>query len=87
MRDPKGLYRRARSGEVQSFTGISDPYEPPTDAELVIDTTSVRVDVVVDQILEYLDAAVWSLASPVATEADRPNDFYSNDAKSVCGSA
>lgn len=39
-RDPKGLYRRARAGEIPDFTGIDSPYEPPADADLVIDTTT-----------------------------------------------
>jgi adenylylsulfate kinase len=38
-RDPKGLYRKALRGEIPNFTGISDPYEPPVDPELVVDTT------------------------------------------------
>lgn len=42
-RDVKGLYARARRGELQSFTGIDDPYEPPDRPELVIDTTSAGV--------------------------------------------
>ena len=37
-RDVKGLYQRARSGEIQGFTGVSDPYEEPLAPELVIDT-------------------------------------------------
>ena len=37
-RDPKGLYARARRGEIERFTGVSDPYEPPTTAEVVVDT-------------------------------------------------
>lgn len=37
-RDPKGLYRRARRGEIQNFTGISDPYEEPVHPELIVDT-------------------------------------------------
>jgi adenylyl-sulfate kinase len=37
-RDPKGLYARARAGEIDGFTGVSDPYEPPEDPELVVDT-------------------------------------------------
>jgi adenylylsulfate kinase len=40
QRDVKGLYAKARRGEIANFTGISDPYEPPTAAELVIDTTT-----------------------------------------------
>ena len=43
-RDPKGHYRRARAGEIRDFTGIDSPYEAPTDAALVIDTTSTSVE-------------------------------------------
>ena len=48
-RDRKGLYARARAGEVKDFTGISSPYEPPRDADLVIDTTTTTVDEAVDR--------------------------------------
>ena len=37
-RDPKGLYKKARAGEIKHFTGIDDPYEAPENAELIIDT-------------------------------------------------
>ena len=50
-RDVKGLYARARRGEIANFTGISDPYEAPERAELVIDTTKVPVDEAVRQVL------------------------------------
>ena len=50
-RDPKGLYAKARAGLVKHFTGVSDPYEPPTDAELVIDTDSTSVEEAVTSIL------------------------------------
>ena len=43
QRDPKGLYRRARAGAIQQFTGISDPYEPPHDPCLRLDTSSCSV--------------------------------------------
>ena len=39
-RDPKGLYKKARAGEIPNFTGISDPYEPPVNPELVIHTAA-----------------------------------------------
>jgi len=42
-RDRKGLYARARRGEIPEFTGISSPYEPPQDADLVLDTTGTPV--------------------------------------------
>lgn len=51
-RDVKGLYARARRGEIKSFTGISDPYEPPLCPELTLDTTELPVDDAVRQVLE-----------------------------------
>jgi len=55
-RDPKGMYARARRGEIRSFTGIDDPYEPPENPEIVLDT--VGSDPVANgrRILEYLAA-------------------------------
>jgi sulfate adenylyltransferase len=55
-RDRKGLYARARAGEIHDFTGISSPYEPPEDADLVIDTADTPVDAAVRQILDELEA-------------------------------
>jgi sulfate adenylyltransferase len=55
QRDRKGLYARARAGIVKDFTGISDPYEIPTDAELTIDTAATEPDQAADQILRYLE--------------------------------
>jgi sulfate adenylyltransferase len=53
-RDVKGLYAKARAGEITGFTGIDDPYEPPLDAELTIDTTTVPVAEAVEQIMGLL---------------------------------
>jgi adenylylsulfate kinase len=53
-RDVKGLYRKARAGEIKEFTGISAPYEEPLAAELAIDTDRNSVSDCVDQILSYL---------------------------------
>ena len=53
-RDGKGLYARARAGRVTSFTGISDPYEPPEDAELVLDTTALSAEDAAERILTHL---------------------------------
>jgi sulfate adenylyltransferase len=55
-RDPKGHYARARAGEIRDFTGIDSPYEEPTDADLVIDTTVTPVEGAVTRIRELLDA-------------------------------
>jgi adenylyl-sulfate kinase len=53
-RDVKGLYKRARSGELESFTGISDPYEPPLSPEVQVASHEVTVEHGVAQILEGL---------------------------------
>lgn len=53
-RDRKGLYARARRGEIEQFTGISSPYEVPTDAELVIDTTGRTLADELDEVLDHL---------------------------------
>ena len=63
QRDVKGLYARARRGELSHFTGIDDPYEPPVAPELVLDTTRLTVDAAAARVI-----AAWEdlTASPVA---------------------
>lgn len=56
QRDVKGLYKKARAGEIPEFTGISAPYEPPLQPELRLDTTSLSVEQSSRRILEYLEA-------------------------------
>ena len=53
-RDPKGLYRKARRGELANFTGIDSPYEAPEGAEIRIDTTAMSVEAAADLIIAYL---------------------------------
>jgi adenylylsulfate kinase len=53
-RDPKGLYQKARSGAIPSFTGISAPYETPDNPELVIETDKYSTTESVEKILDYL---------------------------------
>lgn len=53
-RDVKGLYRRARAGEVKEFTGISSPYEEPNHPELVVKSGELPLEVCVTQVLEFL---------------------------------
>ena len=53
-RDVKGLYARARRGEIRNFTGIDDPYEPPEHPELTLDTRALSVDQCVDRVLGRL---------------------------------
>lgn len=53
-RDPKGLYQKARTGEIKEFTGINAPYEEPAGPEIVIDTENQSLDAAVDLIISYL---------------------------------
>lgn len=70
-RDPKGLYRKARSGEIPQFTGISAPYETPEAPELVVNTARYDVEESADQVIAFLEqtgylAPSLSLASAAA---------------------
>jgi adenylylsulfate kinase len=53
-RDPKGLYKKARAGELKGFTGIDDPYEAPLKPELVLDAGKKDADTLADEVLAYL---------------------------------
>ena len=55
-RDPKGLYKKARAGEIKGFTGIDDPYEEPSNPELVLKTADHSVEQCVQQCLELLSS-------------------------------
>jgi sulfate adenylyltransferase len=57
QRDRKGMYAKARAGIVREFTGISDPYEVPTDAELVLDTTDMSPEEAAQRIFLHLEKA------------------------------
>jgi bifunctional enzyme CysN/CysC len=54
QRDPKGLYKRARAGEIKDFTGISAPYETPIDPELTVNTSTTPVDSCAQEIVDYV---------------------------------
>ena len=56
-RDTKGLYKKARKGEINDFTGISSPYEPPASPEIHIKTSKHSVDDCVEQITHFLEQA------------------------------
>jgi sulfate adenylyltransferase len=58
-RDRKGLYAKARRGEIPDFTGISSPYEAPDDADLVIDTTHVSIDEAAERVWRHLVDVGW----------------------------
>ncbi|MBN1909548.1 MAG: adenylyl-sulfate kinase [Pirellulales bacterium] len=53
-RDPKGLYKKARAGEIKGFTGIDDPYEPPENPELVLDAGAKSAEALADEVITHL---------------------------------
>lgn len=55
QRDPKGLYKKARAGQIPEFTGISAPYEEPLQPELVIDTAELNLDESAAKVIQYLE--------------------------------
>ncbi|MEA1953762.1 MAG: adenylyl-sulfate kinase [Campylobacterota bacterium] len=54
-RDPKGLYKKARSGDIPNFTGISSPYEAPSNAEIHIKTDTMSIEECANEIIKYLE--------------------------------
>jgi sulfate adenylyltransferase len=58
-RDRKGLYARARSGELPEFTGVSSPYEPPNDADVMLDTSTMPIQAAAGAVLEHLRHGGW----------------------------
>ncbi|MFZ0324462.1 MAG: adenylyl-sulfate kinase [Actinomycetes bacterium] len=71
-RDRKGLYAKARRGEIPEFTGISDPYEEPVDAEVVVDTTHITVDNAVDEVMAALRRLGYLPGDPTALQPQIP---------------
>jgi sulfate adenylyltransferase len=67
-RDRKGLYARARAGEIPEFTGISSPYEDPIDATLVIDTTGREIADCLREVIEVLHREGWLTVLPLDRE-------------------
>ncbi len=53
-RDPKGLYKKAKSGEIKEFTGISAPYEEPLNAEIILDADTQTIEEEVEMVINYL---------------------------------
>lgn len=66
-RDAKGLYKKARAGEIKQFTGISAPYEAPDNADLILDTERMDVSQCVEQLVEYVER---QLVEPAQTLTD-----------------
>ncbi|HBE95224.1 MAG TPA: adenylyl-sulfate kinase [Desulfovibrio sp.] len=63
QRDPKGLYRKARQGQIKAFTGIQSPYEPPESPDVVVDTESMGVEACLNVLTEYV-ARHFQLGTP-----------------------
>jgi adenylyl-sulfate kinase len=63
-RDVKGLYAKARTGEIPEFTGVSDPYEPPLSPEVRLDTDGKTPQQSAQELLTYLESAGWVRCSP-----------------------
>jgi bifunctional enzyme CysN/CysC len=55
-RDPKGLYARARAGEIRNFTGVSSPYEPPAAPDLHLRTENATAEALAEQVIAWLEA-------------------------------
>ena len=68
-RDRKGLYAKARQGLIPEFTGISDPYETPADAELTLDTNELSAEDAAHRVLDYLEREGWLSRMPAGRSA------------------
>jgi adenylyl-sulfate kinase len=70
-RDPKGLYKKALAGEITGFTGVDDPYEPPEDPELVVDTLNETPEESLAKVLETLKRLGYVEDAALLVEGDR----------------
>ena len=75
-RDPKGLYKKAMAGEIKNFTGIDDPYEPPENPELVLDTMTEEPTESLARVLEKLAGLGYiDDPTPVAAAGQAPSGY------------
>jgi sulfate adenylyltransferase len=74
-RDPKGMYQQARDGRIKNFTGIDDPYEPPSAAEIVLDTVNRSAEENADLIVRYLIEAGFIRPAGAAVESQEEAAF------------
>ncbi len=72
-RDVKGLYKKARAGQIKNFTGVDDPYEPPTSPEVHCNTAKEEQDACFDRILTALEARGW-VAKPAGDGIDQATE-------------
>ena len=56
-RDPKGLYKKTRKGEITNMTGLTAPYEEPKNPELIVDTNHLTLNQCVDQLIDFLTSS------------------------------
>lgn len=71
-RDPKGLYKKARAGEIKDFTGIDSPYEAPDAAEIRIQNDHISIQAAAQQVIDYLDQRGY--LKPVQEDSDAAID-------------
>ena len=71
-RDVKGMYAKARRGEIRNFTGIDDPYEPPARPELILDTVNCALADNVARLISYLEAGGWLTRTAQTVPAATP---------------
>ena len=71
QRDPKGLYKKARAGEIAEFTGIDSPYEPPANPEMVVDTQNNDVKTCVEQVVRYVEQRIALPSTEQASQAKK----------------
>ena len=72
-RDPKGLYKKARAGEIKNFTGIDDPYEGPVNPEIHLHTDEMTLEEEVQIILDHLDHHGFIIKQPLTRADDSDN--------------
>jgi len=72
-RDPKGLYKKARAGEIKNFTGIDDPYEAPANAEIHLHTDQMTIEEEVQIILDHLQENGFIINQPMTRAEDSDN--------------
>jgi len=83
-RDRKGLYAKARRGEIPEFTGISSPYEEPDDADVRVDTTGRTIEEVLDDVLDALaEAGYLDLSGDGGFEAQAPGRLHTSTTDTV----
>ena len=84
QRDVKGLYTRAMKGEITNFTGISDPYEPPTNPEIVVHTEKESIEESLNKILNHLGTLGYIDAAAVAScKAEHKSEQQGDKARST----